>query len=113
MSENLDQAFNAAKFLNVNTTMELAQWESAAKLNKEQANQLAYPSSSPVKYAAAAGLFEPKGCFMNIKSGEKDFNAVYCYGNSLIMVLSFINIILFAFVLCYHVKAYKRTMDCA
>lgn len=28
------------------------------------------------------------------------------------MVLSFINIILFSFVLAFHVKAYKRTMNC-
>jgi len=28
------------------------------------------------------------------------------------MILSFVNIVLFAFVLVFHVKAYKRTMDC-
>lgn len=50
---------------------------------------------------------------MSVKSSDEDFDAIYCYGNSLIMVLSFINIILFAFVLAFHVKAYKRTMDCA
>ena len=29
------------------------------------------------------------------------------------MVMSFINIVLFTFVLTFHVKAYRRTMKCA
>ena len=37
---------------------------------------------------------------------------IYCYGNTLIMILAFVNIVLFAFVLVFHVKAYKRTMKC-
>ena len=37
---------------------------------------------------------------------------IYCYGNTLIMILAFVNIVLFSFVLVFHVKAYKRTMKC-
>ena len=64
----------------------------------------------PVKFAA--GVFQPKGCFANVKAGTDDFDKIYCYGNTLIMVLSFVNIVLFSFVLVFHVKAYKRTMKC-
>ena len=92
--------------------MELAQWESVENLQQTKSNNLGYILDyRPVKYASA--VFKPKGCFASVKEGEENFDKIYCYGNTLIMILSFVDIVLFSFVMVFHIKAYKRTMKCA
>ena len=105
------EPYLATKYLSTDgvTPMELAQWQSAAELNypshtDQKSNGAQFPEFRPMRYASS--LFQPKGCFSDVKdANEQDFDNLYCVGNTMIMVLSFVNILLFTIVLVFHIKA--------
>ena len=105
--------------------MELAQWGSAAASFDNNINNGVGGSGgqtgdgsgseggkySPIWFANS-GLFEPKGCFQGVQEGAENYDNLYCVGNTLIMILSFFNILLFTTVLALHVKQNLSLMDC-
>ena len=68
-----------------------------------------------MRYAATSSdsLFYPKGCFADAQANQEDYDTFYCTGNSLILVLSLVNVIVFSVLLVFHFLANSRAQGCA
>jgi len=58
----------------------------------------------------SSGMFQPKGCFQDAQEYE-DYDNLYCAGNTMIMVLSLVNMCIFILMLVVHIKDKRRSED--
>jgi hypothetical protein len=87
--------------------MELVQWgDSSSTLTSNDSNGMGGYSPS-MSYSS---IFIPKVCFDNAQTNANS-DKLYCSGNSIIMVLSFVNMCIFILMLVFHIKVKRRTED--
>ena len=89
--------------------MELAQWHALSNFDSPSPHHNnRIPGYRPQRYSQ--GIFYPKGCFEDASASSEDHNdGLYCAGNTVIMVLSFVNACVFLVLLVFHFKARRRS----
>ena len=74
-------------------------------------NQQGSGGRGPLRFSSS--LFYPKGCFADASDSSQDnFDDLYCTGNTMVMVLSFVNSLIFCLLLVIHIKDKRRKQTC-